>query len=262
MSIFIYTIFFTSLAFIQVAFANQVKVCADDFRQELKLKKNLENLSIDVLKRGILELKKETDVVLLLEFMPLPRCLDLLKKGKIDAALNLSYNDERAKFLDYPPGSGPEEWGVCTSAYKVACSGYVLITLKSNPYQFNGDKNVLLKPVRVTRGYSIAKELEPIYKKDMLVGKSNLANLQDLLKTQTGSVVANFTFPVNIQKFYEISDQIKIHTKYISMKSYYIPFAKNSKLKKEFRELFWKKVSAVANDTKIIEDLINSYPKN
>ena len=58
-----------------------------------------------------------------------------------------------------------------------------------------------LRPVRVARGYSIGKELQPIYKKDMLIGKSNLANLQDLLKTRTGSVVANFTFPVNIQKF-------------------------------------------------------------
>lgn len=262
MSIFKCIILFTSLAIFQVVFANQIKVCADDFREELKLKKNLENLSIDVLKRGILELKKETNVILLLEFMPLPRCMDLLKKGKIDAALNLSYNDERAHFLEYPPGSGPEEWGVCTSSFKVACSGYVLITLKSDPYQFNGDRNSLLRPVRVARGYSIGKELQPIYKKDMLIGKSNLANLQDLLKTRTGSVVANFTFPVNIQKFYEISDQIKIHTKYISMKSYYIPFAKNSKIKKEFRELFWKKVSAVANDSKIIDELINSYSKN
>ena len=58
MSIFKCIILFTSLAIFQVVFANQIKVCADDFREELKLKKNLENLSIDVLKRGILELKR------------------------------------------------------------------------------------------------------------------------------------------------------------------------------------------------------------
>lgn len=194
--------------------------------------------------------------------MPLPRCLDLLKKGKIDGALNLSYNDERAKFLDFPPGSGPEEWGICTSVYKVACSGYVLITLKSNPYSFEGDKKTFPKPVRVVRGYSIEREIKPIYKDDLYVGVSNFSNIKQMLETKKGSVVANFTFPANIEKFYEISDQLRIHTKYITMRSYYIPLAKNSNLPKEFREKFWKAVSSVANDATVINELLKSYSKN
>lgn len=261
MSIFISAMFVAILFSFHSASALQLKVCADDFRAELRLKRNLENLSIDILKKGVEELKIQTNVLLLLEYMPLPRCMELLQKGKIDAALNLSYNEDRAKFLDYPEGSGPEEWGICTSIYKVACSGYVLITLKSNPYNFNGDRNTFPKPVRAVRGYSIVKELEPLYPKEINIGKSNLANIQDLLNQKTGSVVANFTFPANIEKFYEISDQLKVHTKYLGMKSYYIPFSKKTKLSKDFKRLFWEKMSAVANDKKIIDELIQSYQK-
>ncbi|MGY3804427.1 hypothetical protein ACWNT8_10220 [Pigmentibacter ruber] len=257
-----YMIVFLFVFFLTSANGLQIKICADDFRSELRLKKNVENISIDILKKGVLELNKETSVLLVLEYLPLPRCLDLLKKGKIDGALNLSYNEERAKFLEFPPGSGPEEWGVCTSSYKVACSGYVLITLKSNQYNYDGDKKTFPKPVRVVRGYSIEKELKPIYHEDLYVGLSNISNIKQMIEAKNGSVVANFTFPINIEKFYEVSDQLKIHTKYITMRSYYIPLAKNSKLSKEFREKFWKAVSSVANDTAVINELLKSYSKN
>ncbi len=78
-------------------------ICTDDFRLELDKKDKSESLNIDILKMAIQSLKSKIDIELNLEHMPLSLCFELLKKGKMDASLNLSYNEERASYLDYPP---------------------------------------------------------------------------------------------------------------------------------------------------------------
>ena len=234
-------------------------ICADDFRLELDKKDKSENLNIDILKMAIQNLKNKIDIELNLEHMPLSRCFELLKKGQMDAALNLSYNEERASYLEYPPESGPNEKETCSSQFKVACSGYVVITMKSNLYEYNGKQESLPLPVRSARGYSITKDLEKIFHDRLETSKSDKVNILKLIRDNECSVIAHFAFPVNINKFKKMSDKIKIHKKYFTIRSYFIPFSKKSKFPETEKKLFWEEIAKIANNKDIIDKIISSY---
>ena len=177
-----------------------LNICANDLRLEESSKTNT-NVSIDVLKIAIENFKQKNDIDFNIEFMPWSRCLSMLEKGEMDAVLNASYKKERALFLDYPPDAGPNEKKACSSLYKVACSGYVVITLKSNPFEYKGVPKLLPRPVRVARGYSVVSELEDIFQKDLEVSKSDTINIQKLIRDKDGSVITHFAFLLDLKKF-------------------------------------------------------------
>ncbi|KAB8040525.1 hypothetical protein GCL60_01005 [Silvanigrella paludirubra] len=233
-------------------------ICANDLRLEDSSKSNT-NVSIDVLKIAINNFKQKVDVDFKFEFMPWNRCFSMLQKGEMDAALNASYRTDRALFLDYPPDSGAKEKKPCSSLYKVACSGYVIITLKSNRFEYKGDPKQLPRPVRVSRGYSIVNELETIFQNDLEVSKSDTINIQKLIRDKEGSVITHFAYLLDLKKFQKISNEIKIHKKFYVQKSYYVPFSKKSKLSDKDKLLFWNEIKNVFNNKELISGLISKY---
>ena len=241
--------------------AIELKICANDLRLEDLSAPNT-NVSVDILKQAVNNMKKKANIDLKIEYMPWSRCLLLLEKGEMDAALIASYKEERAKYLDYPPDAGAKEGRPCASLYKIGCSGYVVVTLKSDPFEYKGDVKLLPRPVRVARGYSIVSDLEDIFKNDLEVTKSDMINLQKLLRDKQGSVITHFAYILDLKKFQKLSDQFKIHKKFYVQKSYYIPFSKKSSFPKQYRISLWKEIRNIYNNKELISNLISKYYSN
>ncbi|WGL60099.1 hypothetical protein QEJ31_00585 [Pigmentibacter sp. JX0631] len=262
--VFLKFLFFCSICCLfiqQYSSAIELKICANDIRLEDPSAPNT-NVSIDILKQAVSNMKKKADIELKIEYMPWSRCLFLLEKGEMDAALIASHKEERAKYLDYPPDAGGKEGRPCASLFKIACSGYVVVTLKSNPFEYKGDVKLLPRPVRVARGYSIVSDLEDIFKNDLEVSKSDMINLQKLLRDKQGSVITHFAYILDLKKYQKLSDQLKIHKKFYVQKSYYIPFSKKSSFPKQHRISLWNEIRNVYSNKELISNLISKYYSN
>lgn len=238
----------------------QLKICANNLSLEDPSAPNT-NVSLDLLKQAVINLKIKANIELKMQYMPWSDCLSLLEKGEMDAGLNVSFKDNRAQYLEFPADAGGQEGKPCASLYKIACSGYVVVTLKSNPFEFKGNPKLLPKPVRVVSGTSVASELQTIFKNvsDLEINKNDSINLHELLRKKTGSVITHFAYILDLKKFQKLSNQIKIHKKFYIQKSYYIPFAKKSSFPKEYRTSLWNEIRELYNNKEFISNLISKY---
>ena len=244
------------------SYANTIKIniCADDFRQNKELSfSKTDSINIEILKEFSRVILKKNKMEVNVTLTPLLRCLDMLKNGTMDAMIRLSYTDERAKYLDYPPGSGHEEEMPCYTNYKVTCSGYVVITHVQEKFIYLGNSNNIPKPVRITSGISIENDLREIYKENLEGGRSYFDNIKKLLRDKKGSVIASYVFPIDLVQYRKISPDIKIHEKYYVKKSYYMPFSKKSKISEKNRFFFWEKVSEFYNDNNATKKIFDKY---
>ncbi len=240
-----------------------LNVCADDNEQFPFIiieKGSIKGIEFDILNMVIHNLKGKLNINLKFEIMPWSRCIQMVQKGQMDAAMNASYNDERSLFLDYPPNSGPLEPKPCSSDYKLACSGYIVITLKTNKFEYDGKPLELPRPVRVSRGYSVVPELEKIFHNDDLeISKSDLINVKKLIRDKEGSLVAYIAFKSELNRNKEILKKVKIHNKSYVMKSYYIPFSKKSIFTNEQKILFWNEIKKITTNKKIMDKINSKY---
>ncbi len=131
--------------------------------------------------------------------------------------------------------------------------------MKSNLFEYNAKQESLPLPVRSARGYSVTKDLEKIFHDKLETSKSDKVNILKLIRENEGSVIAHFSFPVNINKFKKMSYKIKIHKKYFTIRSYYIPFSKKSNFPETEKKLFWEEIAKIVNDKEIIDKIISSY---
>ncbi|RDB36965.1 MAG: hypothetical protein DCC88_02410 [Spirobacillus cienkowskii] len=248
------------IPFYATANITKINICADDFRQNKELSfSKTDSINIEILKEFSKVILKKNKMEVNITLIPLLRCLDMLKKGTMDAMIRLSYTDERAKYLDYPPGSGHEEEMPCYSNYKVTCSGYVVITHVLEKFIYLGNSNNLPTPVRITSGISIENDLKEIYKENLEGGRSYYDNIKKLLRDKKGSVIASYVFPIDLVQYQKISPEIKIHEKYYVKKSYYMPFSKKSKITEKNRLVFWEKVSEFYNDNNATKKILDKY---
>lgn len=148
----------------------------------------------------------------------------------------------------------------CSSQYKIACSGYVVITLKSDKFDYNGNPKDLPIPVRVARGFAIVSEIEKLFsEKDIEIAKSDLVNIKKLLRDKVGSVVAYSSVLYELKQYNDISQKIKIHKHNYVMKSYYMPFSKRSKTPDKIKMLLWSQVGNITNNDKDFKKIYNKY---
>ncbi len=260
------TIITTTLVYPQNKIIN---VCSDDNDERPFLMiKDEETTGIysDLIMRAVALAKETSSYRLKITPMPWNRCLDMLKQGQVDAVLNISYNTERAEFIQYPNDAGKNESKPCEAKMKLYCGGYVVITMKTFFGEFNGNLRKLPIPVRVARGYSITTELENILKENVEVGKSDDINLKKLLRDRNGSVIIYSSFIDNhINLKYkndkEIFSKVKIHKTPYTIKSYYFAFSKYSKITQKERGVIWKSIKNVNENRSILNLIYKKYEK-
>ncbi|WGL58772.1 hypothetical protein QEJ31_09565 [Pigmentibacter sp. JX0631] len=241
-----------------------IKICADENEQIPYIiisEGSLKGIEIEIideaLKDPILKEKYKYEI----DVMPWARCLDSAKKGIYDGTINASYTEERAEFLNYPPQSGKNEKKPCSSDYKLYCGGYLVITQRNEKYEFDGNKKNLPIPVRVSRGYSVFKELEEIYKENLDIGKSDIVNVQKMLRDKIGSVVAYIAFQNKINKIKNVKNKVKVNEVPYVMKSYFIPFSKESKIPKQDIDKIWENIKKINQNENKMKKMYEKYSK-
>ncbi|WGL58729.1 hypothetical protein QEJ31_09325 [Pigmentibacter sp. JX0631] len=239
-------------------------ICANDVRKSINPDAVYETPSVDIIKIAFKKLKSKLDINYTFDFKPMDRCVNDAEKGQIDAILDVSYTEERSRAVDYPPGSGPEEKeGPCTSLFRMTCSKYMVITNKNSQFEYKGNKEKLLLPVRVARGYSLAKKIEDIYKENAELSKNDLVSIKKLLRDNSGCVVANFGYIPGLaeNQFRELLPKLKIHRIPYEARSNYFPFSKKTNITHEQKLTIWKELAKVMLDEKVVDQLRRKYSK-
>ncbi len=241
-----------------------LRICANDVRKSVNPEAKYETPSMDIFNYAINKLRNKLDISYTLDFMPMDRCIFNANRGEIDAVLDVSYTEDRALALEYPPGSGPDEMkGSCTSNLKMSCSRYMVLTPKNSKFNYNGKKNILPFPIRASLGYSIAKRLEVEFHENVELSKNDVVCIKKMIRDNTGCVIANFGYIPGMAEyqFKSLLPQIKINKIPYEMRSNYVPFSKKSKISKEDKSIFWKELSLVLKDPKIIKKIKEKYLK-
>lgn len=241
-----------------------LKICANDVRKSVNPNAKYETPSMDIFNFAVNNLKKKLDISYTIDFMPMDRCIFNANRGEIDAVLDVSYTEERALALEYPPGSGPDETkGSCSSNLKMSCSRYMVLTPKNSKFNYNGKKNNLPFPIRASLGYSIAKKLEVEFHENVELSKNDVVCIKKMIRDNNGCVIANFGYIPGMAEFQfkSLLTQIKINKIPYEMRSNYIPFSKKSKISKEDKLIFWKELSLVLKNPIITEKIKEKYLK-
>ena len=87
--------------------------------------------------------------------LPWKRCLRETEAGRFDGIAVASYKSKRAETMYFPSDAETAK----KSTQRVMQVEYVVVTLASENYEFDGDLSTIPTPVRVPRGYSIADDL-------------------------------------------------------------------------------------------------------
>lgn len=207
-------------------------------------------LHVDIVKLACKEAALEC------EFQPLPwkRCLLSVKNGKMDAVVSASYNSDRSSYMDYPP----IEASYHKSPWRITQAEYVVVTLANNKYDFDGDLSTLPTPVIAPSGYSIINDLEKAGLKVTGYSK-NMAMFKALLRTNVGSAISLTPIPDFLESANVFVDRLKIHTKPIISKSYFVAISKKTLLSNASKLALWKSVVAIREDKDRFHRLLQKY---
>ncbi|BBH51796.1 hypothetical protein [Fluviispira sanaruensis] len=219
---------------------------------------------VDIINEALIRLKIDNEkhnYSLSITGIPITKCQSELIKGKYDVMITSSYNTRRASFFYFPPGSDKEN-KPCSSPFKFACNGFVVISPKKvnnedNKYVFNGKIENLPDLVFIDKGRMIMGDLE---EKGIVpeVSEKIDVSINRMLK-EGGVAITSVHTGITMLQDAKYSDKITLQKIPLSITSYYIPFSKKSKFTEEERLSFWKSISAVSNDKTFLAKINNQY---
>jgi polar amino acid transport system substrate-binding protein len=189
-----------------------------------------------------------------LSVLPWKRCLDYVKQGKYDSAIGASFNYERSKYMNYPLGAEESYSARKPHDKRIAQSNYVVLNLKSQSYEFNGDLKSIPSPIYVPLGFSIADDLR---KKGLEVdsnSKSDMANIKKLKMHRIGSVILVYPLAKKYIETNKEGKKFKISQKPVVAKNNYMTFSKKSSVSKNLRVKIWNEIGKTRE--KMINHLI------
>lgn len=201
-----------------------------------------------------LSVKAFEELGIKVKWLPLPfaRLIYEAKKGNIDIIVSASFTDERTNFFHYPPTVNDRS----TTPWKISNATYVLITRIGLNYNFTGDLSTIPAPARTPRGYSVAQDLRKKVKVEE--SYSNLQNMKKMIRDRSGSVVVIKALAKSYEKG-AFRGRIKVHKIPVSIKTYYLPVSKQSKLTKEERLIIWKKIVELRERPGYLKKLFLKY---
>jgi polar amino acid transport system substrate-binding protein len=197
-----------------------------------------------------------------LRFKPMPWdvCIKQVQEGNLDGAVPASYKAERAAFMLYPDDAATNndsKWAVGKADYVVL----VKIGTKDGDYEYSGDVKTLPQPVFVPRSYSIADDI----KKQGLQVSSNArydeVNLYQLLQSSGGSAVAAGVAVEAILTNKFFANKFKVSKQAFTTKTYYMPFAKTTKVPKADVQKIWDEIAVLRADSGWMRKTIAKYQK-
>ncbi|KAB8030706.1 hypothetical protein GCL57_06955 [Fluviispira multicolorata] len=219
---------------------------------------------IDIINEALLRMKSESDKYdfsLSVTGIPITKCQSELTKGKYDVMITTSYNKRRASLFYFPPESEKES-KPCSSPFKFACNGFVVISPKKvnkqeNQYVFNGKIENLPDLVFIDKGRAIIGDLE---EKGIIpeVSEKNEVSINRMLQ-EGGVAITSVHSGITLAQDPKYSDKITLQKIPLTITSYYIPFSKKTKFTEEERIAFWKSVASVSNDKAFLNKVNRKY---
>lgn len=235
--------------------AKNLTVCVDSswFPYTFVKENRATGIHVDIVKKALENMGTTAD------FIPLPwkRCLRRGERGEVDAVMSASYSDTRAAFAYYPDDAKTSK----KSKGRISQVEQVLLTRKTDPYEFDGDWATIPEPVGVMDlGSSITKALN---KKgiETIEGYTKKAGLKMLTMKRVNSLTLNHMQAEHFRRAGEFKDELKINKVPLRSKSYQIIFSKKSPLSQKDREAIWSRLSNVREDKKFMLGLIRKYTK-
>jgi polar amino acid transport system substrate-binding protein len=177
------------------------------------------------------------------EMLPWKRCLDYVKRGVYDACIGASFNEERAKYMSYPDGAREASVNSSRARNRIAQVEYVIVNLKEQQFEFDGDLTKIPSPIYIPMGFSLAGDLR---KKGLEVdsnSKSDEVNFKKLLFRKEGSVVVVHPSAYKFLRTSKEGNYLKISKKRLKSKSNFFSFSNKSKVSRVMRERIWKQIS-------------------
>lgn len=208
-------------------------------------------IHIDIIKRAF----ERVGVAVRFSPMPWKRCLREAMQGRVDAVATASYNDERAVYLRYPNDATIEQ----KSRYRVMQIEYVIMTLKSDPFQFDGNINMLPTPVRAPRGYSVVADLNKLGVVVDDNAASDEINIRKLLREQRGAVVLIPEMAEKLSLRANYKGKLKVSDIPWKSKSYFLPFSKKTNISDVTIRAIWSEIEVVRNDLQYMADQAAKY---
>ena len=172
-------------------------------------------------------------------FIPAPwkRCLKGAEKGAFDAIATASYNEQRAEYLFYP-GDAKEQ----VSPSRVGQVQYNIIVHQTSDFEYVDELKNIPQPTRVSRDYSIGKDLKGMGFDIDDSSINDVQNLKRLVREKNGSVVALPTLVDWANQQIEYAGKIRLIKKPLKSKSYFLVFSKKGKISAEKAAVIWQHV--------------------
>jgi len=235
-------------------FGETLKLCVSDsnWYPFVIIKENtVSGAYVDILNATIKSLPHEIQFVAL----PWKRCLQQAQNGKYDGIAGVSFQNKRAKYLNYPSDIN----NLKTSSFQLSQVEYVIVTMSDTRFEYRGDAREIPSPLRSPFGFSIGVELE---KQGLIVDNAALsdeANILKLRRDQSGSVIliremANLLVANH--------PDLLIHKLPLKSKSYFLAFSKKSKLTSEQKKQFWRAGKVIREDKALISKIYEKYRQN
>ncbi len=186
--------------------------------------------------------------------VPWKRCLLNVKKGKSDGVIGASYKDKRAAFAYYPRDAKRSK----KSKWRVDQVEYVVVTMKSNKYNYKGKLGTLPQPVRAPYGYSIVGDL----KKEGLnvdTAKNDDINFRKMFRDKDGCVVTNPLVAKQLNRKGKFKGKLHISKKPIKSKSYHIIFSKNGSISKADGQKIWNQIKKIRSNKRKMLKIYRKY---
>lgn len=236
-----------------------IKMCVDnnDWKPFVFIEKaKIKGIFVDLMQGGA----EKAGYKIRFKAMPWDVCLNQVKTGNMDGAEPASYKAERAEFMIYPDDAATNndsKWAIGKADYVVL----VKIGTKDGDYEYNGDVKTLPQPVFVPKSYSIADDI----KKQGLQVSSNArydeVNLYQLLQSSGGSAVAAGVAVKAILEGKFFADKFKVSRQAYTTKTYYMPFAKTTKVPKADIQKIWDEIAILRADSAWMRKTIAKYQK-
>ena len=210
-------------------------------------------LHIDTIKQSLNEMGVPFEFI----SSPWKRCLKGAEKGAFDAIATASYNDERAVYLHYPSDAQ-----LSLSDFRVGQVQYNIIVHHSSNFQYSEELTFMPQPTRVSRDYSIGKDLKAMGFAVDDSSINDLQNLKRLVREKNGAVVALPTLVDWANKQKEFAGQIRLIEKPLKSKSYFLVFSKNGRVDEVQASEIWKKIRTVRDANEFKEYLPENKSKS
>ena len=208
-------------------------------------------IHVDIIRHALTRLDYE------LEVQPLPwlRCLRESELGNVDGIITASWSEDREDFLRFPEDASVSE----SSSLAVSHVRYVVVVLADSDYEYQGELQTLPQPVRVPRGYSIARDIrqQGLDVDDEAPADDN--NLMKLLRDRKGSVIATPDVLDTLLSRHEFNGRFRVSEMPVTSKDYFLPFSRNGRISREQAREIWQEISRIRNNPEIMRRIQVSY---